>query len=189
MASEESRYQLIPSRFGELTLVWSEGPRGPKVTEILLPPKAAPREDLTGEPGQHPVLNRLVAAIEQYLNGAEVELPIDLLDQTRCSPFQWSVLMAERTVPRGFVASYHKLAVHVGRPQAYRAVGTALARNPFPLVIPCHRTVRNDGSLGGYGGGLSMKRALLEMEGIGFDARGRVRPEFFWDWVANSCPG
>jgi methylated-DNA-[protein]-cysteine S-methyltransferase len=109
-----------------------------------------------------------------------VPLSADLLDQTRCSPFQWTVLMTERTIPRGLVTSYSDLARLVGRPRAFRAVGTALARNPYPLVVPCHRTVRLDGSLGGFGGGLPMKRSLLEMEGVGFDTRGRVRPEFFW---------
>jgi methylated-DNA-[protein]-cysteine S-methyltransferase len=53
-------------------------------------------------------------------------------------------------------------------PRAARAVGTALATNPFPIVIPCHRVIRSDGTLGGYGGGLEMKRKLLEMEGVAF---------------------
>ncbi|MDH4209135.1 MAG: methylated-DNA--[protein]-cysteine S-methyltransferase, partial [Anaerolineae bacterium] len=140
------------------------------------------RLDLAEGTGGHAGLDALVDAIQRYLGGQDVPLPTDLLDASRCPPFQWSVLMAERTIPRGFVTSYRRLATHVGHPQAYRAVGTALARNPFPLVIPCHRTVRGDGSLGGFGGGLPMKRALLEMEGVGFDALGRVRPEFSWDW-------
>jgi methylated-DNA-[protein]-cysteine S-methyltransferase len=54
-----------------------------------------------------------------------------------------------------------------------------LARNPFPLIIPCHRAIRSDGSLGGFGGGLKMKRALLEMEGVGFDSRGHVEERHF----------
>ncbi|HJX37833.1 MAG TPA: methylated-DNA--[protein]-cysteine S-methyltransferase [Anaerolineae bacterium] len=182
MSKAESRYETIPSRFGELTLVWSPRQQGPIVTEILLPLKAAVGEKLAEGARRHPGLDSLVDAIRRYLGGEDVPLPADLVDRSRCSPFQWSVLMAERTIPRGFVTSYRRLAAHVGRPQAYRAVGTALARNPFPLVIPCHRTVRGDGSLGGFGGGLPMKRALLEMEGVGVDALGRVRPEFFWDW-------
>jgi methylated-DNA-[protein]-cysteine S-methyltransferase len=94
--------------------------------------------------------------------------------------------VAERTIPRGYVSSYSALAACIGRPRAARAVGTALAGNPFPIIIPCHRTVRTDGSLGGFGGGLPMKRALLEMEGVTFDQRGRARTEFFWELSAGS---
>jgi O-6-methylguanine DNA methyltransferase len=65
-------------------------------------------------------------------------------------------------------------------PRAARAVGTALARNPFPLIIPCHRVVRSDGMLGGFGGGLKMKKALLEMEGVAFDRSGRVQKAHLW---------
>lgn len=182
MSEIENRYVRIPSRFGEVTLAWRQGQEGPIVTEILLPLKSPDRLDAAEGTGGHSGLGALIDAIGRYLGGEEVPLPPDLLDASRCSSFQWSVLMAERSIPRGFVTSYRRLAAHVGRPQAYRAVGTALARNPFPLVIPCHRTLRGDGSLGGFGGGLPMKRALLEMEGVGFDALGRVRPEFFWDW-------
>jgi methylated-DNA-[protein]-cysteine S-methyltransferase len=94
--------------------------------------------------------------------------------------------VAERTIPRGYVSSYSALAAHIGKPKAARAAGTALARNPFPIIIPCHRTVRTDGSLGGFGGGLPMKRALLEMEGVAFDGLGHVKKEFFWDLSTGS---
>jgi methylated-DNA-[protein]-cysteine S-methyltransferase len=182
MAAEERLYELIPSTFGELALVWTDAPFSPKVVEILLPLKAS-----TVEPGMravrtHPGLVPLVESISRYLAGEDVDLPTDLLDRSCCSPFQWTVLMAERSIPRGFVTSYSNLAAQAGRPRAQRAVGSALASNPFPLVIPCHRTVRRDGSLGGYGGGLPMKRALLHLEGVGFDPLGRVRPQFFWHW-------
>ena len=60
------------------------------------------------------------------------------------------------------------------------AVGTALARNPFPLIIPCHRVVRSDGMLGDFGGGLKMKKAFLEMEGVAFDRSGRVQKAHLW---------
>ena len=73
--------------------------------------------------------------------------------------------------------TYGGLAARMGVPGGARAVGNAMAGNPFPLVVPCHRVIRGDGSLGGFGGGLKMKRALLEMEGVRFDSRGRVLPE------------
>ncbi|MHA1663588.1 MAG: methylated-DNA--[protein]-cysteine S-methyltransferase, partial [Candidatus Thorarchaeota archaeon] len=60
----------------------------------------------------------------------------------------------------------------------YRAVGNALARNPFPIIVPCHRAIRSDRTLGGFQGGLKMKRRILEMEGVEFDSTSRVKEEF-----------
>ena len=72
------------------------------------------------------------------------------------------------------VSTYRRIAAHLGVPKGARAVGNALATNPFPIVIPCHRAIRSDGALGGYQGGLAMKRALLMQEGVDVDERGRV---------------
>ena len=68
----------------------------------------------------------------------------------------------------------------MGIPGGARAVGMALASNPFPLVIPCHRVIRTDGSLGGFGGGLKMKKKLLGIEGVAFNEKGKVLPQFLW---------
>jgi methylated-DNA-[protein]-cysteine S-methyltransferase len=89
-------------------------------------------------------------------------------------------LRAEHGIPRGQVSTYQLLAAFIGRPKAARSVGTALATNPFPIIIPCHRAVRSDRSLGGFQGGLLMKRAWLEQEGIGFDTSGRVQVDSFF---------
>ncbi|MEM2936516.1 MAG: MGMT family protein [Candidatus Bathyarchaeia archaeon] len=80
--------------------------------------------------------------------------------------FERSVLVATFEIPRGRVTTYKHIAEKVGRPRAYRAVGNALHRNPLAPIIPCHRVVKSDGSLGGYGGGAEAKRRLLEEEGI-----------------------
>jgi methylated-DNA-[protein]-cysteine S-methyltransferase len=184
MPEEAPAFTLIPSRFGEVSVVWREGESDPRVVEILLPKKRLRLAEMATRPSSHATIDRLCVAIQEYLEGRDVELPISWLDLHNCSQFQRTVLMAEKTIPRGRVAAYSALAAHVGRPRAARAVGTALARNPFPIIIPCHRTVRSDGSLGGFGGGLDMKRALLDMEGVAFDGSGRVKPEFFWDWSA-----
>jgi methylated-DNA-[protein]-cysteine S-methyltransferase len=77
------------------------------------------------------------------------------------------VLLAEYGIPRGYVSTYRRIAEHVGSPGGSRAVGGALSGNPFPIIIPCHRAVRSDGGLGGYQGGLEMKKRLLAMEGVG----------------------
>jgi methylated-DNA-[protein]-cysteine S-methyltransferase len=182
MPEQAPVYTLIPSKFGEVSVVWRRGEPDPKVVEILLPTKQLRLAEMATGPSSHPTIDRLCVAIQDYLKGHDVELPIFQLDLDNCSQFQRTVLLAEKTIPRGRVAAYSELAAHVQRPRAARAVGTALARNPFPIIIPCHRTVRSDGSLGGFGGGLDMKRALLDMEGIAFDDWGRVKSEFFWDW-------
>lgn len=86
----------------------------------------------------------------------------------------------ESKIPSGKVSTYSRIASKLGNSSAARAVGNALARNPFPLVIPCHRAIRSDGSLGGYAGGIDMKKKLLELEGIEFDYRGRVIIKNVW---------
>lgn len=84
---------------------------------------------------------------------------------SRLTRFQWRVLAAAMTIPLGETRSYKWVARKIGRPQAARAVGQALRRNPFPLMIPCHRVICQDGSLGGYAGGFGTKKArLLKME-------------------------
>jgi methylated-DNA-[protein]-cysteine S-methyltransferase len=72
------------------------------------------------------------------------------------------------------------LAERIEAPGAARAVGHALALNPFPLIIPCHRAVRSDGGLGGFQGGLAMKRKLLELEGIAFSPSGKAQVNDWW---------
>ena len=83
-----------------------------------------------------------------------------------CSKFQQKVLRAVSGIPRGKVSTYQLIAKQIGKPKAARAVGRALANNPFPLIIPCHRVICSNGSLGGYQGGLKMKLTLLKKEGI-----------------------
>jgi len=84
----------------------------------------------------------------------------------RGTPFQREVWAALRTIPVGETISYAELARRVGRPSAFRAVGSANGQNPAAIVVPCHRVIASDGTLGGYGGGLDRKRWLLEHEGV-----------------------
>src|SRR5262245_13864981 len=87
-----------------------------------------------------------------------------LVDLRHTAPFQRDVLEATRRVPTGETRSYRWVAEQIGRPAAVRAVGTALARNPIPIVIPCHRIVRGDGDVGSYLFGSDRKRLLLQIE-------------------------
>ena len=107
----------------------------------------------------------VAAQLKAYFAGERraFDVPIDL---SFASAFQRRVLMAARSVPAGQVVTYGELARRIGTPSASRAVGQALGRNPVPIVIPCHRIVRSDGGLGGYIGGLQVKRKLLQIEGV-----------------------
>lgn len=108
-----------------------------------------------------------LTAVAEYLRGerARLDLPVDLRAIT---PFQRSVLLAARAVPRGQVATYAEIAQRIGKPRAFRAVGQALRHNPIPIVLPCHRVISSDGTLGGYGGALGSQRKikLLKLEGV-----------------------
>ena len=90
------------------------------------------------------------------------ELPVDL---RVAGPFPQVILTELARVPYGEVTTYGRLAARAGRPQAARAVGTVMNRNPIPIVLPCHRVVGASGKLVGYGGGLERKEALLRLEG------------------------
>jgi len=163
--------KVVPTALGRVVIEWQDGPR---VVRILLPGEAG-----TGRasgPG-HPAVDRLAQDIQRALAGRPVAFGSDLLALDWCPAFQQAVLRATAVIPRGRVSTYGRLAEKLGRPGAARAVGNALARNPFPVVIPCHRVVRSDGGIGGFGGGVAMKRALLVMEGVEVGADGRVRPE------------
>lgn len=106
----------------------------------------------------------VAAQLREYFAGARLQFEVPL-DLSRLTAFQRSVLKATRDIPAGTVRSYRQVAEAIGKPQASRAVGQVLARNPVPILIPCHRVIANDGSLGGYGSGLAHKRLLLDLEG------------------------
>ena len=80
--------------------------------------------------------------------------------------FYQKVLLTVMKIPYGEVRTYQEIAIKTGSPNAYRAVGSANAKNLIPIIIPCHRVVATNGNLGGYGGGLSIKKYLLKMEGV-----------------------
>jgi methylated-DNA-[protein]-cysteine S-methyltransferase len=105
-------------------------------------------------------------ALSDYLEGdaTVLALPVDL--RLMAAPFRRAVLEKLREVPRGQTVSYGELAARSGNPKAARAVGSACARNPIPIVVPCHRVLPGTGRLGNYGGGPERKRALLELEGV-----------------------
>jgi methylated-DNA-[protein]-cysteine S-methyltransferase len=116
------------------------------------------------EAPDHPLLAEAARQLRQYFDGrrSHFELPLDLADGT---PFQQSVWQALLAIPPGQTTSYAELGRRLGRPQAARAVGAAVGRNPVSIVVPCHRVLGTAGGLTGYAGGIERKTALLRLEG------------------------
>ena len=112
--------------------------------------------------GETDVLLEAADQLNQYFSGKRREFDIPLSYDG--SEFRMSVLDALRDIPYGETRTYAQIAEAVGSPRAYRAVGTACAENPIPIVIPCHRVVPSTGGVGSYAGGSSMKRRLLDFE-------------------------
>ena len=108
------------------------------------------------------VLRPVIEQLREYFTGKRTRF--ELVLSTGGTRFQQAVWTELRSIPYGQTISYKGLAERIGRPTAVRAVGAANGANPIPIIIPCHRVIGNDGSLTGFGGGLPLKRRLLELE-------------------------
>lgn len=173
---------IEPTPFSRLGLIWHGTAATPVVHAIHLPNEydSALTDIPDVDERSCAVVDTFCDRIRRYLSGENLTLPLDLLDLDRRPTFQQRVLRAEYAVPRGRVTTYGQLARSIGAPRAARAVGRALGTNPFPIVIPCHRAVRGDGGLGGYRGGVAMKRRLLGMEGVAVTDAGVVGSQMHW---------
>ncbi len=107
----------------------------------------------------------MAAQLVEYFEGERREFTFTI--SLRGTPFDMTVWKALRGIPYGETMTYGELAQAIGILNGARAVGGANGRNPIPIVVPCHRVVAADGALGGYGGGLDLKRRLLKLEGHG----------------------
>jgi len=135
------------------------------VTEVLLPASAcAVSVPAARRPPPGPVLDA-VRQLAEYFAGKrrDFDLPLSVSG----TEFQEQVWLTLAEIPYGETISYAELARWVGRPQAFRAVGQANGANPIPIILPCHRVIAADGTIGGYGGGLPAKRQLLALEAGG----------------------
>lgn len=180
------RYLTHASVFGDFAIVWTEEKRGVSVRRVLLPGPDMVRALEAGFPGAEEgasgAARSLASKISRFLRGDDVAFSLRDVDMQSCGEFQQRVLRAEREIPRGYVSTYGAIAAHIGVPGGARAVGRALATNPFPVVVPCHRAIRRDGGLGGYQGGVAMKRTLLEYEGVVVSPGGRVvAPRLYYE--------
>ncbi len=150
---------------------------GARVVAISLPAPLERAQQAIGAEARAGVsaapLRAVTDDLRRYFQGEEVNLNRHLVDLSGQPPFVRRALSAARRIPYGQVRTYGWVARAAGRPGAARAAGQAMARNPVPLLIPCHRVVGAGGRLTGFGGGLELKRALLRLEGVSCD-RGRV---------------
>jgi methylated-DNA-[protein]-cysteine S-methyltransferase len=159
--------EVFETAWGWMGLAW----RGGRLCRVLLPRR---RRQLSEEARSlgfgmtTGAKSRLARQLVCYFAGERVEMSAPL-QFPPASPFRRRVWEVTAAVPYGAVLTYGEVAARAGRPKAARAVGQALARNPLPLVVPCHRVVAADGGLGGFSGegGVRVKRRLLELEGGG----------------------
>ena len=169
------KFRLCDTRLGWIGLVFS--PKGLRATTPPRPSRDHTLREVAAlgatEPASEAEAGDLPRRLRAFAEGANLDLTADidwdnLPTPTRSgglSGFRRAVLEETMRIPAGQTRSYGWLAQRVGNPRAARAVGRVMATNPLPIVVPCHRVVASDGSLGGYGAGLPMKEALLRLEG------------------------
>lgn len=186
METAQSAYCLRKTPFDPVAVLWSVYRGQPKIRRVLLSKSGVSARELVKASFPDFVssscadVDVVADQIVAFLTGDDVCFSLDVACLDLCSKFQQEVLRAEHGIPRGSVSTYQRIARYLGNTKAARAVGTALAKNPFPIIIPCHRAIRSDGTLGGYQGGQEMKRTLLEMEGVLFNTFGHVVTEEFF---------
>ena len=157
---------IIETTFGWLGLVLA--PAGLRAVTLPRPDRDAALREVRAlgarEEARTDELGDLPERLHRYARGEPVAFP-DALDIATATPFRRAVWQAAREIPYGQTRSYGWLAGSAGKPRAARAAGQAMAANPWPIIVPCHRVISSDGRLGGYGGGLDMKERLLRLEG------------------------
>ncbi|HVC28568.1 MAG TPA: methylated-DNA--[protein]-cysteine S-methyltransferase [Gammaproteobacteria bacterium] len=152
------QYCTIPSPVGELLLAGDEtGLQMVGFQDGTHP--TIPKPDWQENPRP---FKQVIAQLRDYFGGKRREFDLALVPEG--TEFQLRVWSALRTIPYGKTCSYGELAQRIRKPKAARAVGAANGQNPIPIIVPCHRVIGANGSLTGFGGGLKIKRILLELE-------------------------
>lgn len=156
-----------------------KGIRRVEIFEVAPRPPRKSRQEPAQSPGE--ILEQASAELWSYFSGEKISFRSPLDFANSATPFQRRVWEALFEIPRGEFRTYGELAARVGSPRAARAVGQAVGKNPLPVILPCHRVVAGDGSLGGFSCGVSLKVLLLELEGLALDDPGsRPSPGTRW---------
>jgi methylated-DNA-[protein]-cysteine S-methyltransferase len=144
---------------GLASLAYADAPGGADAVVDALARRLSPR--LVEAPAR---LDEVRRELDEYFAGARTRFDVPV-DWSVLAGFARRVLQATAAIPFGEVSTYARVAAAAGSPRASRAAGNALAGNPVPIVVPCHRVLRSGGALGGYTGGLHRKKLLLRLEG------------------------
>ncbi len=159
------RYTCFETRFGWIAILASE--KGLRRTSLPQPTQESALLSLGTEVDRadrsDAYFADLASKFTRYFNGRE-EVFEEALDLAAAGAFAKSVWQATSRIQYGQTRTYAWVAREIGRPLAARAVGTALGRNPLPIIVPCHRVIGSDGNLRGFGGGLPMKQRLIDLE-------------------------
>jgi methylated-DNA-[protein]-cysteine S-methyltransferase len=156
--SEIGRLLLVTTRTGLVRLGFPSEDHDALLEDVA--DRLSPR--VVEVPGRLDTVRR---ELDEYFAGRRHDFDVPL-DWSLSKGFRQGVLRAIAAIPYGEVRTYREMATAAGNPAAVRAAGSACGSNPIPLVVPCHRVLRTGGGLGGYGGGLDLKRKLLHLEGV-----------------------
>jgi methylated-DNA-[protein]-cysteine S-methyltransferase len=164
MDTTDTSIVAFDTTLGTCAVRWTDA----GLASVRLPsPRTAALPRLTDSLAVPDAIQAAIDGIVAVLGGATLDLRFVALDERPIDPFRRAVYAATRAVLPGSTATYGDIARAIGRPDAARDVGAALASNPFPIVVPCHRVVGAGGKLTGFSapGGLATKRRMLELEG------------------------
>lgn len=155
---------IVATGWGPVRLSWTEA----GLAGVRLPDPAATPDTATATEELPAEVAAWARLLQAYFNGQAVDFASVRLDDDALSTTDRAIYAALSAVPRGETVTYGQLATRIGKPGAARAVGVAMARNPWPVVVPCHRVLASDGALGGFSapGGVATKRRLLALEGV-----------------------
>ncbi len=161
----QNSHFIFATPFGDAAVLYREKPFS-MIRTVL------PRENIKkimsaaewGIPGSNKNARAISEQISNYFKGKAIRIPWERMDMGTLTELEKYVLMTVAEIPYGETRTYKAVAESIGRHRAYRFVGTTLAKNPFPILIPCHRVIRSDLSVGKFGGGTELKQKMIELE-------------------------
>ena len=179
------KFTQFETTIGEIGLIWNENTQ--LLKQVILPNARTGKtnttrikyQELETQTKPPEYISNVMSLIEKLIHGKNINIPIDLLDFNETTNFQKQVLNQQRKIPHAKVTTYKQIARQINKPRSIRPTANALANNKFPLIMPCHRTVKSDWTLGGYAGNKEghIKQILLENEGIKIE-NGKIHEKY-----------